>query len=68
MVLILRNTWGTINKVLTLINAVLLRVVIGNAGLYNPKKEGYIKIPAVANIVLLLCLIVVVYAAIYAQV
>ncbi|WP_299759054.1 hypothetical protein [uncultured Pontibacter sp.] len=58
-----RDIWVAINKLLTLINAILFSMLGGS--LYNHKKKRYVKIPLVANIALLLVLGTTVGAYIY---
>ncbi|WP_276498742.1 hypothetical protein [Pontibacter litorisediminis] len=59
-----RNIWLAINSVLTTINSVLLAVILGGS-LYNHKKKKHIKIPLIANIILLLVLGIAAGAYIY---
>lgn len=58
-----RNAWSTINKVLTVINLVLVALLTFNVVRYKEIRDK--KIPVIANILLLLFLGLGLYAAIY---
>jgi predicted permease len=64
MALTFRDIWMTINKALTAINSLLLMLVLGGS-LYDSKKKRHIKIPLIANIILLLVLATAAGAYIY---
>ncbi|OKL41097.1 hypothetical protein [Pontibacter flavimaris] len=55
MALTFRAIWMTINKALTAINSLLFILVMGSS-LYDSKKKRHVKIPLIANIILLLVL------------
>lgn len=59
----IRKGWHTLNKVLTIINLILLVFVTFNVVSYKEIKDK--KIPIVANILLMLFLGLGLYAAIY---
>ncbi|MBC5994195.1 hypothetical protein [Pontibacter cellulosilyticus] len=59
----IRNGWHTLNKVLTIINLILLGLVTFNLIRYKEIKDK--KIPVIANILLMLFLGLGLYAAIY---
>jgi hypothetical protein len=64
MALTFRDIWLAINKALTAINSLLLTLVMG-VSLYDSKKKRHVKIPLIANILLLLVLAAVAGAYIY---
>ena len=64
MALTFRDIWMAINKALTAINSLLLTLVMG-VSLYDSKKKRHIKIPLIANIILLLVLVIVAGAYFY---
>ncbi|WP_266203281.1 hypothetical protein [Pontibacter kalidii] len=64
MALTFRDIWMTINKALTAINSLLLILVMGSS-LYDAKKKRHVKIPLIANVILLLVLGIVAGAYIY---
>ncbi len=59
----IRDGWRTLNKVLTIINLILLGLVTFNIVRYKGIKDK--KIPVIANILLMLLLGLGLYAAIY---
>ena len=63
MTIELKNVWHILNKVLTMINVILLGVVTGNVLAYKEIRDK--RIPPVANILLLLVLGLGLFAAIY---
>ncbi len=63
MTIEIRNTWNAVNKVLTIINIILLGLVTLNIVRYKEIKDK--RIPVIANILLLLFLGLGLYAAIY---
>ena len=59
----LRDGWRTVNKVLTIINLILIGLITFNVVRYKEIKDK--KIPVIANILLLIFLGLGLYAAIY---
>jgi len=53
----IRNIWGVINKVLTIINSFLLAVIFSSTMPEQTRKGKEIKIPLAANIILLIVLV-----------
>lgn len=63
MTLDIRNIWNSVNKVLTVINVLLLGLILMSP--FDFKKAKETKIPVVFNILLLAILLFIVFALTY---